>query len=307
MKSFSPPNLLSRSLIGAVGLGVALLGLPQSAKAFTVNRGTDYVVTPSEGAVFNFVDPLPGAGTVTVKFGGLAIGTPTATPPDGSYLGIADTVINRLGNVDATPTGGTTLLEIVGLSLQSVAPVTIGGAKYDVFAGLQKYFSIDDDNDPATPDIPGKSSTGTMTIRDTGGANGKTWDSSFTINGVAIVAAAGTLIPTGTDYVKGLIQGCTTAKNYQCLLFSKGPFEATNEPWTSSGEDEGANLVQPGLKQNFFISKTQPVIHDAGDGTIHTVVSVPEPLTILGSLTAFGFGAAFKRKRDNKNQKSQSD
>jgi hypothetical protein len=33
MTSFSPPNLLSRSLIGAVGLGVALLGLPTPVKA----------------------------------------------------------------------------------------------------------------------------------------------------------------------------------------------------------------------------------------------------------------------------------
>jgi hypothetical protein len=298
MKSLSPPNLLSRSLIGAVGLGVALLGLPQSAKAFTVNQGTDYLVTPSGGAVFNFVDPLPGAGTVTVNFGGLAIGTPTPQPnppnppnPDGGFLGKADTVVNRLDNVSES--GGTTPIEIVGLSLQSVNPVSINGANYDVFAGLQKYYN-------------GTTSTGTMTIRhensDSAPTQG-TWDSSFTIKGVAIVATAGTLIPTGTDYVKGLIQGCTTATNYQCLLFSKGPFEATNEPWTSSGEDEGVNLVQPGLKQNFFISKTQPVIHDAGGGVIHTVVGVPEPLTILGSLTAFGFGAAFKRKRNNKNQK----
>jgi hypothetical protein len=295
MTSFlNPPNFLSRSLIGAVGLGVALLGLPQSAKAFTVNRGTDYLVTPSGGAVFNFVDPLPGAGVVSVNFGGLAIGTPTATPPDGGYLGIADTVVNRLDDVDATPTGNKTSLEIVGLSLKSVAPVTINGANYDVFAGLQKYLN-------------GTTSTGEMTIRDTGGANGKTWDSSFTINGVAIVAAAGTLIPTGTDYVKGLIQGCTTATNYQCLLFSKGPFEATNEPWTSSGEDQGANLVQPGLKQNFFISSTQPVVHDAGGGVIHTVVGVPEPLTILGSLAALGFGTACEKKRGKKSKKDQQD
>jgi hypothetical protein len=298
MKSFSPPNLLSRSLIGAVGLGVALLGLPQSAKAFTVNRGTDYVVTPSEGAVFNFVDPLPGAGTVTVKFGGLAIGTPTATSPDGGYLGKADTVINRLDDVDLTnATSGITDLEIVGLSLQSVAPVTINGANYDVFAGLQKYLN-------------GTTSTGEMTIRDTGGANGKTWDSSFTINGVAIVAAAGTLTPTGTDYVKGLIEGCTTATNYQCLLFDKGPFVAIHTPihplpWSdvpSLGQFQGDNLVVPGLEQNFYLTGT--AIHDAGGGTIHTVVSVPEPLTILGALTAFGFGAAFKRKRDNKSQKA---
>jgi hypothetical protein len=297
MKSFSPPNLLSRSLIGAVGLGVALLGLPQSASSSTlVNRGTDYLVTPSGGAVFNFVDPLPGAGVVTVNFGGLAIGTPTATPPDGGYLGIADTVVNRLDDVDATPTGGTTLLEIVGLSLKSVAPVTIGGANYDVFAGLQKYLN-------------GTTSTGEMTIRDTGGANGKTWDSSFTINGVAIVAAAGTLIPTGTDYVKGLIQGCGTATNYQCILFDKGPFVATNEPWSdvpSLGQLQGANLVQPGLEQNFYLTGT--AIHDAGNGIIHTVQPqpVPEP-TILGSLAALGFGAALQKKWGKKNQKDQSD
>jgi len=291
---FNPPNFLGRSLIGAVGLGVALLGLPQSAKAFTVNRGTDYLVTPSGGAVFNFVDPLPGAGVVSVNFGGLAIGTPTATPPDGGYLGIADTVVNRLDDVDATPTGNKTSLEIVGLSLKSVAPVTINGANYDVFAGLQKYLN-------------GTTSTGEMTIRDTGGANGKTWDSSFTINGVAIVAAAGTLIPTGTDYVKGLIQGCGTATNYQCILFDKGPFVATNEPWSdvpSLGQLQGANLVQPGLAQNFYL--TGPAIHDAGDGIIHTVQPqpVPEP-TILGSLAALGFGAALQKKWGKKNQKDQ--
>jgi hypothetical protein len=291
MKSFSPPNLLSRSLIGAVGLGVALLGLPQSAKAINVNRGTDYLVTPSGGAVFNFD---VGGGLVPVTFGGLAIGTPTATPPDGGYSGIADTVVNRLQDVDATPTGGTTPIEIVGLSLKSVAPVTINGANYDVFAGLQKYLN-------------GTTSTGEMTIRDTGGANGKTWDSSFTINGVAIVAAAGTLIPTGTDYVKGLIQGCGTATNYQCILFDKGPFVATNEPWSdvpSLGQLQGANLVQPGLEQNFYL--TVPAIHDAGDGIIHTVQPqpVPEP-TILGSLAALGFGAALQKKWGKKNQKDQ--
>jgi hypothetical protein len=53
MKSFSPPNFLGRSLIGAVGLGVALLGLPQSAKAVAIFAGTDYVITPEAGAEIN--------------------------------------------------------------------------------------------------------------------------------------------------------------------------------------------------------------------------------------------------------------
>jgi hypothetical protein len=292
MKSFSPPNLLSRSLIGAVGLGVALLGLPQSAKALTVNRGTDYLSTPSGGAFFFFNNPLPGAGLVPVTFGGLAIGT-----PNGGYSGQADTVVNRLQNVNATPTGGTTSIEIVDLSLQSVAPVTISGTNYDVFVGLQKYYN-------------GIPSTGTMTIRhensDSDPTQG-TWDSSFNIKGVAIVAAAGTLTPTGTDYVNGLIHGCNNATSYTCVLFSKGSFTANNEPWShapSLGQLQGANLVNPNLGQNFYL--TQPAIHDAGGGNFHTVTPVPwetDALPVVGSTVLFGLGVWAKSKfaKSNKN------
>jgi hypothetical protein len=35
------------------------------------------------------------------------------------------------------------------------------------------------------------------------------------------------------------------------------------------------------LEQNFFIS--EQVIHDTGDGTIHTIDPVPAPLPILGA------------------------
>jgi hypothetical protein len=297
MKSLSPPNLLSRSLIGAVGLGVALLGLPQSAKAININRGTDYVATPSGGALFNFVDPLPGVGVVTVNFKGLAIGTPTDTPPDGGNLGQADTVINRLQNVN-TPSG-TTLIEIVGLSLQNDESVTVNGAKYDVFAGLQKYYN-------------GTTSTGEMTIRhefsDDNPTQG-TWDSNFIINGVAIFATEGTLTPTGTDYVKGLIQGCNTATNYQCILFDKGPFVAINQPWSHTpipDQLQGDNLVAPGLEQNFYM--TQPALHDAGDGNVHNVQPTPVPwetdaLSVIGSTVLFGFGlwAKSKSAKSNKN------
>jgi hypothetical protein len=275
---------LGHTLLGSLGLGIALCGLSPSAKAVIVNRGTDYVITPSGGAVFNFVNPPIGPNPLTVSFKGLAIGTPTDTAPNGGLLGFADTVVNRYLDVNATPAGGTTPLEIVGLSLQSVYPVS----GFDVFAGLQKY---------RYPGDPTKLSTGSMTIRDTGGLNGKTWDSDFRIFGVAIIAPTGTLIPTGTDFVKGLIEGCPNA-SYQCLDFDKGPFVATSEPWSetaSLGQLQGENLVQPGLEQNFYM--TGPVIHDAGDGTIHTVHPVPGPLPILG------LGAALSTSRRLKNSR----
>ena len=297
MKSF----MLGRSIIGAVGLGVALLGLPQSAKAFTVNRGTDYLVTPTNGAKFYFND----LGRF-VSFEGLAIGTPTATSPDGGFLGAADTVVNRLDDVEAPylptlpvtappedpnlpnlidgtlPANNVTSIQIVGLSLQGT-----GSDAGKIFVGLD----------------PAKVSGGKMAIahnqtNDIGGI----WSSYFDINGIAVVANDGvTLTPTGNDYVHNLIVDCGNAKGYECIPFSKGVFQASDEPWShdpSSGQFQGDNLVAPGLEQNFYL--TGAVIHDAGGGIIHTVDAVPEPLTILGALTAFGFGAAFKKKRDKK-------
>ncbi len=341
MKSFSPTNLLSCRLIGAVGLGVALLGLPQSAEAATVSRGTDYVATPSEGALFNFVDTPLGAGIVTVTFGGLAIGTPTPQPnppnppnPDGGYAGEADTVVNRLDDVEAPylatlpvanlingtlPANNVTPIQIVKLSLQGT-----GNYAGKIFVGLD----------------PAKVSGGKMAIAhnqtdDTGGI----WTSYFGIHGMAIIANNGvTLTPTGNDYVHNLIVKCGTASDYQCVPFSKGfedfnqtitldggsvgpevntgfSFKSSNRPWShtpSLDQIQGVNLFQtvppdPNIKQNFYL--TGIVIHDAGGGIIHTVQPqpVPEPLTILGSLTAVVFGAAFEKKRGKKSKKDQQD
>jgi hypothetical protein len=279
--SINTSKLLTRSLVGAMGLGVALLGIPQSAKAATVNAGTDYVITPVGGATYYFEDTPLGAGLVPVSFEGLPIGTPTMSPPDGGFSGNADTVINRLSNVNATASGETTPIEIVGLSLQSLA---VNG--FDVFVGLQKYRN-------------NTISSGTMTIRDDG--VNKTWDSSFTINGVAIFAPVGTLTPTGTDFVRELVEGCDTVGiNYQCENFTKGPFTANNEPWSDTpglGQLTGANLVSAD-PSNFFLTGT--VIHDAGDGVIHTIdPKVPEPSTSAG-LVLLGLGSLFGLKRKNK-------
>jgi hypothetical protein len=275
---------IGQTLLGSLSVGIALCGLSPSAKALTVNRGTDYLITPSGGAVFNFVDPSLGPNPFPVTFKGLPIGTPTDTPPNGGFLGQADTVVNRVSTVTPDADGEVTAIEIVGLSLQSVSPVN----GFDVFAGLQKYYPIGLGG--------GTLSTGSMTIFDSGLPNGKKWNSTFNIFGVAIIAPTGTLTPTGTDFVKGLIEGCPGA-SYQCLLFDKGPFVATSEPWSetaSLGQFEGENLVQPWLEQNFFLTGT--VIHDAGDGTIHTVTPVPGPLPVLGIGAAFSFSRRLRKK-----------
>jgi hypothetical protein len=273
---FNPPNLLSRSLIGAVGLGVALLGLPQSAKAVSVFAGTDYVITPEAGAEIN----LPVFGLV--KFEGLPINT--------GVSGQADTIINRTENVPET--GGTTPLEIVGLSLRKL---NVGN--FDLFAGLQSYRG-------------GTASTGSMTIShenlDTDATQG-TWDSSFTINGTVVVVPKGTLNSNGqVDFVKTLVAGCGTLGYYQCVDFTKGPFSAFDEPWTHEpliGQITGPNLVGTD-PTNFYL--TGAVDHVSPDGGIHQIIPVPwetDALAVIGSTVLFGFGiwAKSKSAKSNKN------
>ncbi len=230
------------------GLGMAIASSPTPVRAFVpINQGTDYVMTPAGGATIFLNSQF-------YSFSGLPIGAPTATPPDGGYSGKADTVINRLQPVVSS--GGTTSLEIVGLSLRGV------GAP-NFYVGLQKY-------------LPGGlSSTGAMRIFDS------TWSSDFTINGVVIETPIGTE-PTGTDFVKNLIQTKCGTAGYTCTNFSKGPFHAVDQPYSRTPIGPGGtNLVVAGLEQNFFIS--EQVIHDAGDGSIHTIDPVPAPLPILGA------------------------
>lgn len=255
-------------------LGIPLVlcsvSLPARAINVVVNQGTDYVVTPPEGAKLT----LPGFGLV--QFTGLPIGTPTVTPPSGGYGGSADTVVNRLDNIydNQIVTGGNTALEIVGLSLVARNQYNINDhAYFDIYAGLQKYY---------TP-IPSLS-TGSMTIKDSGLLGGKLWSSTFTINGVAVVVPVNTdPIASGNDYVKRLIQGCPSA-SYTCHTFTKGPFAAYDEPWSATplpGQFEGPNLVNPSLPQNFFL--TSKVDHVAPDNGIHTIVPTPAPLSFLGA------------------------
>ena len=284
-----------------MGLGVALLGLPQSAKAVAIFAGTDYVVTPSGGGQMT----VPGFGLVS--FGGLPINTGVSQ---------ADTIINR--TQDVPETGGTTPLEIVGLSLQALK-VQSNGLEFDFFAGLQSYKG-------------GAASTGTMTIRhenadtpmdpDTGlpmldpntglpiNPTQGTWDSSFTINGTIVIVPTGTLDSNGqVDFVEGLVADCGISA-YTCVDFSQGPFVASNATWSHEaliGQITGPNLVVPGQPNNFYIAgEVNHVDPSNGGQHAHFITPVPwetDALSVIGSTVLFGFGlwAKSKSAKSNKN------
>jgi len=147
---FNPPNFLGRTLIGAVGLGVALLGLPQSAKAFTIT-GSQYGSTTLSGTTYT----LPSIGTVAMQ------GVPLPSFPQ------FDTII-YFGDCSSTGMSCTTQSQIQALSLKSSSPVSIGGFSYDMFVSLD-----------------GTQDFGSVTFDD----SNKTWATSLKVKSVATFTA----------------------------------------------------------------------------------------------------------------------
>ena len=77
-----------------------------------------------------------------------------------------------------------------------------------------------------------------------------------------------------------------------------------------TGELEGAATKGQDPLGSILFSRSQAqlnltgVFDGATSGTVYYAVSVPEPLTILGSATGVGFAAFFKRKHSKKQKKS---
>ena len=275
MKIPTLTKAFSQGLFSSISVGALMAGTIPSAIAI-VYPGTDYLRTPTGGATYYY--KLPGGGGLSFLFDGLPIGIPTpngalfsptappnggpasqilnpfppptgfVTPPNpnGSYSGIADTVVNRLTTVDPTfvsinpgtglnaninpitglpDVGQATPIEIVGLSLKggSLAipaglpvpgPYTPG--TYNLFAGLQKYYGDTNGWGPL--------SLGTMFIGDdptnTSPPGAKTWDSIFTLKAMAFgVPAGSTLDVTTADFVRTTLQGMLTP------LSDLGPYD----------------------------------------------------------------------------------
>lgn len=278
---------VTTGLIGAVGLGVALLGMPEGAKATTVVvPGTDYLFTPADSPTkYTFSDL-----STTVYFKGL----PLILDKDGDFVNGTDTIVLRTQPVPVP--GGTTPIIIDDLSLVSISPVSIGGSSFDVFAGLD----------------PTQTSTGEMTINHdvipVTGRNG-IWSSTFDLHATAVIVPTGTSNSSTARFVPNLIaqyRGVSCDFNSlplstPCTIsFHKPGFVATNDPWSHTPEPN--TFVGPDAS-NFFLVGDQPTFHETPDGSTHTVdpPRVPEPSTVLG-LIAVGLSSivGFKGKKEPK-------
>ena len=110
------------ALLGCVALLVAVVtwGCVAKADAASVLLGSDYLTT-LPGTFFDF----PGIGVVPLE--GRPIGP-----------GNTDTIVQRQedANLPGMGSSDTIPIEMVALSLQSTAPVNIGGSFFDVFVEL---------------------------------------------------------------------------------------------------------------------------------------------------------------------------
>ncbi len=155
MNSSISTKLLSRSLIGALGLSaLALLSVSEVAKAQAVpdiQLGADYFISPEPFSSFIFdSDKLNDQLDLNLP-SGQQFAIPLKGKPIAGLPGDTDTVVER--QEDCFFDNGQCLIpiEMTELSLVSVDPVAIPGVgQYDLFAEL----------DPNTP------TTGKMLIRD---------------------------------------------------------------------------------------------------------------------------------------------
>jgi hypothetical protein len=231
---FTP--LAQRALV--VVLAALVLCPTAIAQSQTVARGSDYLMT-QPGSFFDF-----GPGIGVVDFMGKPIGP-----------GATDTIVQR--QADANINGSSITTQLVALSMESTAPVNIGGSFFDVFVTL----------DPSAP------STGTISM--TGSLSGGTFTSFFDVFFDAAFKPTGGGTPTVVPGNIMLTGGGTWSPTPPSgAVIVTGPFG-----------DQNAN-VHTGLPSNeadFFFASSKEC---ATSGGCHVVAPAPSPepssLLLLG-------------------------
>jgi hypothetical protein len=269
-----------------VSLGVVLLGLPQSAKALNILKGTDYLSTPDAGGTsYNF-----GGSIGNVVFGGLPIGIDTGST-DTKIMRLQDAVFDDNNDGILERTSSTINIELSALSLKSVNPINVNGFNYDVLVGLNN-----------TP------STGTMTINHNtvalGGGNlgfddscqwtspdcwQGTFSSQFTVNFEATFApvnGGSALSPVSNSFLL-----TNTGANW-----SHTPLPGTLLVTGPAGDgNANTHIPLPDGFGDFYPGRAK----HGPDDTHETIIAVPwetDALPVVGSTVLFGLGVWAKSK-----------
>jgi hypothetical protein len=236
----------------------------------TIAAGSDFFTTQT-GTYFNFGSPI---GTVDFK----------GVPINPSMWGNTDTIVQRLNDPNVTPGGPPVTINtmLTNLSLESSAPVSLGGNAYDVFVTLN----------PADLALD----TGQLQVSLDAAANGGTYSSTLNVYFEAQFTQVGN--PSNTFDVpdnvtlSGNGEWSTTPASGTFLLY--GPFGdigADIHTGLPDGEVDFFPCTTPGGGP--FVS---PCIETA-PGDAHSVdPTVPEPGSII--LLATGLlGLVILRRR----------
>ena len=167
---------VTTGLIGAVGLGVALLGIPEGAKAVDISAGRDYFETdPSNTTV-----TIPGIGVVPLQ------GYPITPAPFPGFP--VDTILERIkdctfdeGLGDPNPNSCEVGLKIIALSVKSAGPVV------GLPGGGQLFITLNGDQND-----------GSITIN-----NNNTWEANLPVKAVAKDENGGVLASFGPSQLIG--------------------------------------------------------------------------------------------------------